>query len=86
MFSGRNSRSHSASSRPEAPQSPHHNANEQAQANPPLDDFDIESSVGDIDTEEYRFTQGHLVGAILLKLAHDNTELISSCWNGYLMV
>ena len=79
MFSGRNSRSHSASSRPEAPQSPHHNANEQAQANPPLDDFDIESSVGDIDTEEYRFTQGHLLGAILLKLAHDNTALARKC-------
>ena len=79
MFSGRNSRSHSASSRPEAPQSPHHNANEQAQANPPLDDFDIESSVGDIDTDEYRFTQGHLLGAILLKLAHDNTALARKC-------
>ena len=80
MFSGRKSRSHSASSRPEEPQAPQQNAYDQAQSNhPPLDDFDIESSIGDVDTDEYRFTQGHLLGAILLKLAHDNTALARKC-------
>jgi len=79
MFSGRNSRSNSASSRPEniPPQAP--NTGYAGMQDPPNNDYDIDSNQGDIDTDEYRFTQGHLLGSILLKLAKDNTALARKC-------
>ena len=79
VVSGRNSLSNSASSRTE-------NNPPQASASgfagmpdPPNNDYDLDSNQGDIDTDEYRFTQGHLLGSILLKLANDNTALARKC-------
>ena len=74
MLSGRNSRSNSTGSRADRilPDPVQDNL-------PPELDLDTHSSMGDIEPEDYEFTRNHLLGSILLKLAHDNTMLARKC-------